>query len=91
MMLNNKIKEFDTTNDLMNWLKRQDLIKYDVGLGLNGKRDKGGWECFPYRVSGYLFEKDNPVNMGSPFIVIRELYNKDSRIIKHLRFETNGY
>ena len=76
---------FDTSDELINWLNNQDLVKYDVGLGLNGRRDKDGWEMFPYQISGYLFEKDNPVNICCPFTVMEAYSKGDKRGIKRIR------
>ena len=78
--------KFNTSEELIKWLTQQDLVKYDVGLGLNGKRGKDGWEMFPYRISGYLFEKDNPVNICHPFKVTKEVFSKgDNTGIKRIR------
>ena len=50
--------EFKGEADLIDYLKTQDLHNNGIGLGVDGTILKDGWLTGPYRISGYLYDKE---------------------------------
>lgn len=84
---NIKLKDIDET---IKYLKEQDLSKYGVSLGLKGKRDCEGYECYPYRVEGHLYNRET-FEFLVKVEVTQQVFNRgDKRGIKRIREEV-GY
>lgn len=82
-----KIKD---TQELISYLRNQDLSKYGVSLGLKGERDCEGYECYPYRIEGHLYNRET-FKFEKHFKVTQQVFNRgDKRGIKRIREEV-GY
>lgn len=80
--------EFKGEADLIDYLKTQDLHNNGVGLGVDGTVLKDGWLTGPYRISGYLYDKETlgfPV--GDRFKILINWRNKEDaeRSIQRIR------
>ena len=70
--------EFQGEADLIDYLKTQDLHNNGVGLGVDGTILKDGWLTGPYRISGYLYDKETlSFPVGDRFKITINWRNKE--------------
>ena len=70
--------EFQGEADLIDYLKTQDLLNNGVGLGVDGTILKDGWLTGPYRISGYLYDKETlSFPVGDRFKITINWRNKE--------------
>ena len=70
--------EFKGEADLIDYLKTQDLHNNGVGLGVDGTILKDGWLTGPYRISGYLYDKETlSFPVGDRFKITINWRNKE--------------
>ena len=70
--------EFKGEADLIDYLKTQDLYNNGVGLGVDGTILKDGWLTGPYRITGYLYDKETlSFPVGDRFKILINWRNKE--------------
>lgn len=70
--------EFQGEADLIDHLKTQDLHNNGVGLGVDGTILKDGWLTGPYRITGYLYDKETlSFPVGDRFKIAINWRNKE--------------
>ena len=70
--------EFKGEADLIDYLKTQDLHNNGVGLGVDGTILKDGWLTGPYRITGYLYDKETlSFPVGDRFKITINWRNKE--------------
>lgn len=70
--------EFQGEADLIDYLKTQDLHNNGVGLGVDGTILKDGWLTGPYRITGYLYDKETlSFPVGDRFKITINWRNKE--------------
>lgn len=70
--------EFKGEADLIDYLKTQDLHNNGIGLGVDGTILKDGWLTGPYRISGYLYDKETlSFPVGDRFKITINWRNKE--------------
>lgn len=70
--------EFQGEADLIDYLKTQDLLNNGVGLGVDGTILKDGWLTGPYRITGYLYDKETlSFPVGDRFKITINWRNKE--------------
>ena len=70
--------EFKGEADLIDYLKTQDLYNNGVGLGVDGTILKDGWLTGPYRITGYLYDKETlSFPVGDRFKITINWRNKE--------------
>ena len=70
--------EFQGEADLIDYLKTQDLLNNGVGLAVDGTILKDGWLTGPYRITGYLYDKETlSFPIGDRFKITINWRNKE--------------
>ena len=80
--------EFKGEADLIDYLKTQDLHNNGVGLGVDGTILKDGWLTGPYRITGYLYDKETlSFPVGDRFKITINWRNKEDaeKSVKRIR------